>query len=268
MINYPHIDPVAFSLGPIQVHWYGLMYLLGFTAAWWLGNRRAKQPNSGWTPQQVSDLIFYGAVGVIIGGRVGYALFYDFANVVVAPWRIVMLQQGGMSFHGGAIGVLVAIALFARKSDKRFFSAMDFGVPMVPIGLGAGRIGNFINGELWGRATDVPWAMVFPYDSLQLARHPSQLYQALGEGFLLFLLLWLYARKPRPMGAITGLFGVGYGISRFIVEFFREPDAHIGYIAFDWLTMGQLLSIPLVLIGVGLMLWAYKTQPITQTRTT
>jgi len=260
MLKYPNIDPVALSLGPLQVHWYGLMYLLGFLAAWWLCNRRAKQPNSDWTPQQVSDFIFYGAVGVILGGRLGYALFYDFAGFISAPWSVVMLQQGGMSFHGGAIGVLLAIAIFARKTEKRFWAAMDFGVPMVPIGLGAGRIGNFINGELWGRATDVPWAMVFPYDRLQLERHPSQLYQALGEGLLLFLLLWLFSRKPRPMGAVTGLFGMGYGLSRFVVEFFREPDAHIGYIAFDWLTMGQLLSIPLVLVGAGLMVWAYKTQ--------
>jgi len=264
MINYPHIDPVALSLGPLQVHWYGLMYLVGFMGAWWLCLRRAKQPNSGWTPQQVSDLIFYGALGVILGGRIGYMLFYDFSNFIAAPWRIVLLNQGGMSFHGGALGVLTAIAIFARKTDKRFLAAMDFGVPMVPIGLGAGRIGNFINGELWGRATEVPWGMVFPADVLQLVRHPSQLYQAFTEGLLLFVLLWLYSRHPRPMGAITGLFGVGYGISRFITEFFREPDAHMGYIAFDWLTMGQLLSLPLIMVGIGLMVWGYKTHPVTQ----
>lgn len=262
MITYPQIDPVAISLGPLQIHWYGLMYLLGFSAAWWLCHRRAQQPNSGWTPQQVSDLIFYGAIGVIAGGRIGYALFYDFSNFIAAPWNILMLQKGGMSFHGGALGVLLAIALFARRNNKRFLQAMDFGVPMVPIGLGAGRIGNFINGELWGRAADVPWAMVFPYDPLQITRHPSQLYQALGEGLILFVVLWLFSRKPRPMGAVTGLFGVGYGVSRFVVEFFREPDAHLGYIAFDWLTMGQLLSVPLVLVGVGLMVWGYKSHPV------
>lgn len=264
MINYPQIDPVALSLGPIQVHWYGLMYLVGFMGAWWLCLRRAKQPNSGWTPQQVSDFIFYGALGVILGGRIGYVLFYDFSNFIAAPWRIVLLNQGGMSFHGGALGVLAAIAIFARKTNKRFLAAMDFGVPMVPIGLGAGRIGNFINGELWGRATEVSWGMVFPADVLQLTRHPSQLYQALTEGLLLFVVLWLYSRHPRPMGAVTGLFGVGYGISRFTTEFFREPDAHIGYIAFDWLTMGQLLSLPLIMVGIGLMVWGYKTHPVTQ----
>ncbi len=264
MIRYPHIDPVALSLGPVQIHWYGLMYLVGFMGAWWLCLRRAKQPNSGWTPQQVSDLIFYGALGVIIGGRVGYVVFYDVANFMAEPWRIFLLNQGGMSFHGGALGVLTAIALFARKVKKPFLAAMDFGVPMVPIGLGAGRIGNFINGELWGRATEVPWGMVFPDDVLQLVRHPSQLYQAFTEGLVLFVVLWLFTRQPKPMGAVTGLFGVGYGISRFTTEFFREPDAHIGYVAFDWLTMGQLLSLPLIVVGLGLMVWAYKTQPVKQ----
>lgn len=261
-MKYPEIDPVAITLGPLQIHWYGLMYLVGFLGAWFLCNQRAKKPNSGWNAQQVSDLIFYGALGVIIGGRVGYTLFYNFSGFIEAPWRIFMLQDGGMSFHGGAIGVLTALALFSRKYKKRYFETVDFGVPMVPIGLGAGRIGNFINGELWGRASDAPWAMVFPDDPLQISRHPSQLYQSFTEGLVLFIVLWLYSRHPRPMGAVTGLFGVGYGVSRFITEFFREPDAHIGYVAFDWLTMGQLLSIPLILAGIAIMVWAYKTQPV------
>lgn len=262
MLQYPEIDPVAIAIGPLQVHWYGLMYLFGFVAAWWLGTRRAARPGSGWTAQQVSDLVFYSALGVIVGGRVGYTLFYNFSGFLNDPVSLVKLWQGGMSFHGGALGVLVAFGVFARKAGKRYFEVADFIVPMVPIGLCAGRIGNFINGELWGRATDVPWAMVFPNDPSQLARHPSQLYQSLMEGLLLFIVLWLYSARPRPAGAVTGLFGVGYGTARIIGEFFRQPDAHIGFIAFDWLTMGMLLSTPMVIIGLGMMAWAYKKNPV------
>lgn len=262
MLQYPEIDPVAIAIGPLQVHWYGLMYLFGFVAAWWLGTRRAARPGSGWTAQQVSDLVFYSALGVIVGGRVGYTLFYNFSGFLNDPVSIVKLWQGGMSFHGGALGVLVAFWLFARKTDKRYFEVADFIVPMVPIGLCAGRIGNFINGELWGRTSDVPWAMVFPNDPSQLARHPSQLYQSLMEGLLLFIVLWLYSARPRPAGAVTGLFGVGYGTARIVGEFFRQPDAHLGFIAFDWLTMGMLLSTPMVLIGLGMMVWAYRKNPV------
>lgn len=259
-MTYPNIDPVAFSLGPLSVHWYGLMYLIGFAAAWWLCLRRSKKPGSGWTEQQVGDMIFYGAVGVILGGRIGYHLFYNFAGWSSDPLSLLRLWEGGMSFHGGAIGVLIAIWLFARKSGKGYFEVADFGVPMVPIGLGAGRIGNFINGELWGRATDAPWGMVFPNDPLQLTRHPSQLYHAALEGLALFLILYVYSRKPRPAMAVTGLFGVGYGVFRIVVEFFREPDAHIGFIAFDWLTMGMLLSLPLIIIGSAMMVVAYRRE--------
>ncbi|AJD46649.1 prolipoprotein diacylglyceryl transferase [Isoalcanivorax pacificus W11-5] len=262
MLQYPEIDPVAIAIGPLQVHWYGLMYLFGFVAAWWLGTRRAARPGSGWTAQQVSDLVFYSALGVIVGGRVGYTLFYNFSGFLNDPVSIVKLWQGGMSFHGGALGVLVAFWLFARKTGKRYFEVADFIVPMVPIGLCAGRIGNFINGELWGRTSDVPWAMVFPNDPSQLARHPSQLYQSLMEGLLLFIVLWLYSARPRPAGAVTGLFGVGYGTARIVGEFFRQPDAHLGFIAFDWLTMGMLLSTPMVLIGLGMMVWAYRNNPV------
>jgi phosphatidylglycerol---prolipoprotein diacylglyceryl transferase len=262
MLQYPEIDPVAIAIGPLQVHWYGLMYLFGFVAAWWLGTRRAARPGSGWTAQQVSDLVFYSALGVIVGGRVGYTLFYNFSGFLNDPVSIVKLWQGGMSFHGGALGVLVAFWLFARKTGKRYFEVADFIVPMVPIGLCAGRIGNFINGELWGRTSDVPWAMVFPNDPSQLARHPSQLYQSLMEGLLLFIVLWLYSARPRPAGAVTGLFGVGYGTARIVGEFFRQPDAHLGFIAFDWLTMGMLLSTPMVLIGLGMMVWAYRKNPV------
>jgi len=262
MLRYPQIDPVAVAIGPLQVHWYGLMYLVGFVAAWWLGTRRAARPGSGWTAQQVSDLVFYSALGVIVGGRVGYTLFYNFSGFLNDPVSIIKLWQGGMSFHGGAIGVLVAFWFFARKAGKRYFEVADFIVPMVPIGLCAGRIGNFINGELWGRASDVPWAMVFPNDPSQLARHPSQLYQSLMEGLLLFIVLWLYSARPRPAGAVTGLFGVGYGTARIAGEFFRQPDAHIGFIAFDWLTMGMLLSTPMVIVGIAMMIWAYKKSPL------
>ncbi|MBZ2189181.1 prolipoprotein diacylglyceryl transferase [Alcanivorax sp. JB21] len=261
-MQYPDIDPVAISLFGLQIHWYGLMYLIGFVGAWLLCHHRSKQPGSLWSAQQVSDLVFFGAVGVILGGRIGYTLFYNFSGFLADPLSLVRLWQGGMSFHGGMIGVLLALWLFARKSGKRYFEVVDFGVPMVPLGLAAGRVGNFINGELWGRASDVPWAMIFPGDPLQISRHPSQLYQSLLEGVLLFVVLWLYSSRPRPLGAVTGLFGVGYGTCRIIAEFFREPDAHIGFIAFDWLTMGQILSLPMVVIGVAMMVWAYRTQPL------
>ncbi|WP_111658374.1 prolipoprotein diacylglyceryl transferase [Isoalcanivorax indicus] len=257
-MQYPQIDPVAISLGPLQVHWYGLTYLFGFIAAWWLCTLRARRTDNNWTAQQVSDLVFYGAVGVILGGRLGYTLFYNFSGFLADPLSLVRIWQGGMSFHGGMIGVLLAFGLFAHRSGKRYFEVADFSVPVIPLGLAAGRIGNFINGELWGRASDLPWAMVFPNDPLQITRHPSQLYQAMLEGLLLFAVLWLYSSRPRPMVAVTGLFGAGYGVCRILAEFFREPDAHIGFIAFDWLTMGQLLSVPMVIAGVAMMIWAYR----------
>lgn len=255
MIAYPHIDPIALSLGPLKIHWYGITYLVGFVAAWLLLSWRAKKPNSGWTTEEVSDLIFYGAMGVILGGRIGYCLFYNLPFYATHPLQVFYVWDGGMSFHGGAIGVLFALWLFAKKTGKAYFTVTDFGVPVVPLGLGAGRIGNFINAELWGRPTDVPWAMIFPTDPYQLPRHPSQLYEFALEGVVLFLLLWIYSRKPRPAATVTGLFGVGYGLARITVEFFREPDAQLGYLAFGWLTMGQVLSVPLVLAGLGLIWW-------------
>jgi phosphatidylglycerol---prolipoprotein diacylglyceryl transferase len=257
-MKHPQIDPVALSLGPIDIHWYGLMYLLGFGAAWWLGRVRA-QSTPGWDPRQIGDMIFYGAIGVVLGGRLGYILFYDLQSYLDAPLNALKLWEGGMSFHGGLIGVLVAIALFARRHEKRFFEVGDFVAPLIPIGLGAGRIGNFINGELWGRVSDLPWAMVFADPRAGgLARHPSQLYEAFLEGLVLFVILWLYSARPRPMMSVSGLFLLCYGVFRFAVEFTRMPDVHLGFIAGDWLTMGQLLSLPMIVAGAVLMFLALR----------
>jgi phosphatidylglycerol:prolipoprotein diacylglycerol transferase len=256
-MTYPQIDPVAINLGPLAIHWYGLMYLLGFTFVWLLGRYRAARHD--WRHGQLEDLLFYGALGVILGGRLGYALFYDLAANLDNPLNLLKIWQGGMSFHGGLIGVLVAFWYFGRKTGKGFFEISDFIAPMVPIGLMLGRIGNFINGELWGRVSDVPWAMVFP-GAGPLPRHPSQLYQAVLEGLLLFIILWLYSAKPRPRAAVSGLFLLGYGVFRFIVEFVRIPDPQYGYIAFGWLTMGQILCLPMIIGGVTMMIWAYRRQ--------
>lgn len=254
-MNYPQIDPVALQLGPLAIHWYGLMYLFGFVAAWMLARYRAN--TAGWEKSQVEDLLFYGAIGVILGGRIGYAVFYDLPNVIENPLNLFKVWQGGMSFHGGLIGVLVAFSLFGKKTGKSFFEISDFAAPLVPLGLFFGRIGNFINGELWGRVSDVPWAMVFPTGG-PLARHPSQLYQALLEGLLLFIILWWFSARQRPRAAVSGLFLLGYGIFRFVAEFFRVPDPQYGYLAFNWFTMGQLLCVPMIVAGAVMILWAYQ----------
>ncbi|MCX4186591.1 prolipoprotein diacylglyceryl transferase [Methylophaga sp. OBS4] len=253
-MNYPNIDPVAISLGPLQIHWYGLMYLFGFAAVWLLGRYRAKKHHD-WQNSQLEDLLFYGAIGVIIGGRLGYALFYDLPAHLDNPLKLLKIWQGGMSFHGGLLGVLTAFWFFGRKTGKIFFEVSDFIAPMVPIGLMLGRIGNFINGELWGRVSDVPWAMVFP-GAGPLPRHPSQLYEAALEGVLLFIIIWWFSAKPRPLGAVSGLFLLGYGSFRFLVEFVRIPDPQYGYLAFGWLTMGQVLCLPMILLGLYLLLTA------------
>ena len=260
MLAYPQIDPVAIALGPLQIHWYGLMYLIGIGGAWFLASRRVRAFDPSWTKETLSDLVFWVALGVMAGGRVGYILFYDLQSYIADPSLVLQVWKGGMSFHGGLLGVLLAVWWFARRTGKRFFELMDFIAPLVPIGLGAGRIGNFINAELWGKSTDVSWAMIFPTDPLQLARHPSQLYQFALEGVVLFAILWIYSKKPRPTMAVSGLFGVCYGVFRFVVEFVREPDAHLGYLAFGWLTMGQLLSLPMILIGAALMAWGYRSE--------
>jgi phosphatidylglycerol:prolipoprotein diacylglycerol transferase len=229
------------------------MYLLGFGLAWWLGQKRAQHQNSVITPEQVNDLIFYGALGVVLGGRLGYILFYNLPDYLLSPVNILKVWQGGMSFHGGLLGVLFAVWLYGRKINKPFFALTDFGAPLVPLGLGAGRIGNFINGELWGRPTDGWWGMVFPHVD-NLTRHPSQLYELVLEGILLFIILWIYSRKFRPQMAVSGLFLIVYSIFRFLVEFVRTPDAHLGFVVLDWMTMGQLLSVPMLIIG-SVMLW-------------
>ncbi len=257
MLTYPDIDPVALSIGPVKIHWYGIMYLVGFATAWWLGRLRARRADAPMNAEQVGDLIFYGALGAVLGGRLGYIFFYNFSAFLDDPLSLIRVWEGGMSFHGGLIGVIVAMVLFARKLGVSFWKVADFTAPLTPIGFGAGRIANFINGELWGNVTNVPWAMVFPHAG-PLPRHPSQLYQAFLEGVVLFAILWIFSRKPRPTGSVAGLFLLCYGTFRIIAEFFRHPDAHIGYIAFGWVTQGQLLSLPMVVTGAGLMVWAYR----------
>jgi len=257
MLTYPDISPVAISLGPVAIHWYGLMYLIGFIAVWWLGSVRARKPDSGWKAEEISDLLFYGALGVILGGRIGYVIFYNFSMFLDDPLMLLRIWQGGMSFHGGMLGVFVAMGLFGYKTGRSFFQVTDFMAPFVPIGLGAGRIGNFINGELWGRPTDLPWGMVFPFVDNR-PRHPSMLYEALLEGLVLFVILWLYSSRPRPFRAVSGMFMLFYGVFRFAVEFVRVPDAHLGFIALDWVTMGHLLSFPMILFGIFLLVLAYS----------
>nr|VFK27854.1 MAG: Prolipoprotein diacylglyceryl transferase [Candidatus Kentron sp. MB]VFK31810.1 MAG: Prolipoprotein diacylglyceryl transferase [Candidatus Kentron sp. MB]VFK75579.1 MAG: Prolipoprotein diacylglyceryl transferase [Candidatus Kentron sp. MB] len=253
-----YIDPVAFQIGPLSIHWYGLMYLVAFGVAWWLGRLRAADGVRGWKPVAVDDVVFYAALGAVLGGRIGYMLFYDFAHFAQAPWTILQIWKGGMSFHGGLIGVMVAMWWYARRHGRTFFEVTDFIAPLVPPGLGAGRLGNFINGELWGKTTDLPWGIVFPHPGAgHLPRHPSQLYEAFLEGAVLFVILWLFSRKPRPTMAVSGLFLVGYGVFRFLVEFIRVPDQPLGYLALDWLTMGQVLSIPMMVAGGGLLFLAY-----------
>jgi phosphatidylglycerol:prolipoprotein diacylglycerol transferase len=270
---YVAIDPVAFSLGPLSVHWYGIMYLLAFMLFWAGGNYLArKRPWFGWQAKDVGDFLFYGMLGVIVGGRLGYVFVYAFDSFLDNPLFLFRINEGGMSFHGGLIGVIVAMWWFGRRTGKNFWQISDFAAPLVPIGLCLGRIGNFIGGELWGRLSDAPWAMVFA-NAVQpggwqsevlraswsrgeldhLARHPSQLYQAGMEGFLLAMLMLWFSARPRPPARISGMFMVGYGSFRFAAEYFREPDAHLGFLAGGWLTMGMLLSLPMILAGVVLM---------------
>lgn len=257
MLVHPQFDPVAIAIGPIQIHWYGLTYLVAFGLFLWLAKLRVRMPQfrqTGWSQRDVEDLLFFGVMGVILGGRLGYALFYKSGYYLSHPLEILMVWKGGMSFHGGLLGVIVAMAVFARMRDRPFLNVTDLVAPCVPTGLAAGRIGNFINGELWGRAADpsLPWAMVFPQSGTNIPRHPSQLYQFLLEGMLLFVLLWWYARKPRSLGRVSGAFLAGYGFFRFIAEYFREPDSFLGFLALG-LTMGQWLCLPMLAAGAWLM---------------
>jgi phosphatidylglycerol:prolipoprotein diacylglycerol transferase len=273
MLTYPDIDPVAFSIGPWGVHWYGLTYLIGFILGWWLGRVRAARADSGWTPNEVDELVFYLALAVLLGGRVGYVLFYAFPEFLQNPVILFKVWEGGMSFHGGVLGVMFATWLFGRRFNRRFFECTDFIVPLAPLGLFAGRIGNFINGELWGKPGDVPWAMQLSCSDFPLAcrdlpvgslysppLHPSQLYEAGLEGLLLFCIIWIYSAKPRPVMAVSGLFLLCYGLFRFAVEFVRVPDAHIDYLAFGWVTMGQVLTMPMLIGGLVLLTVAYRNK--------
>jgi len=257
MLVHPQFDPIALQLGPVGIHWYGLTYLVAFGQFLWLATLRARAPQYaqvGWTRRDVEDMLFYGVLGVIVGGRLGYVLFYKPAYYAANLLEVPMIWRGGMSFHGGMLGVLTALALYARQRGRPFFELMDLIAPCVPLGLASGRVGNFINGELWGRAADpsLPWAMVFPQSGSAIARHPSQLYQAALEGLLLFVLLWLYARRPRARGRVSAAFLVGYGVLRFTAEYFREPDSFLGPLALG-LSMGQWLCVPMVLAGA--LLW-------------
>ncbi len=260
MLIHPQIDPVALKLGPLAIHWYGLMYLLAFGLVILLGRLQIKRrPDLGWTGRDIDDLLFYGILGVVIGGRLGEVLFYQPGYYLQHPGEIIAVWKGGMSFHGGFLGVLVALAWFARKTGRSFWNVADFVAPLVPTGLAAGRIGNFINGELWGRPADaeLPWAMVFPHVD-DLARHPSQLYQAAGEGLLLFVILWLYAAKPRAAGATSAVFLIGYGVLRFIAEFFRNPDPGIFGVLTLGLSTAQWLCLPMIAAGIGLFVWSRR----------
>jgi phosphatidylglycerol:prolipoprotein diacylglycerol transferase len=256
ILVHPQFDPVALELGPLAIRWYGLMYLVAFAAFYLLGRSRlASAPHasaSGLTVPHLDDLLFHGALGVVIGGRLGYVLFYKPGYYLAHPLEILAVWQGGMAFHGGLLGVIIAVALWCRRRGLRFWPVIDFIAPLVPLGLAAGRLGNFINGELWGRPTGANWGMVFPQAGDALARHPSQLYQFAGEGLLLFALLWWYSRRPRPAAAVSGLFLGGYGLARFMAEFGRQPDAFLGLPAAG-LSMGQWLSLPMIVIG--LLLW-------------
>lgn len=259
MLVHPQFDPVALQLGPLAVRWYGLMYLIAFGLVWALGRRRiGTRRDSVWTTKDLEDALFYGILGTIVGGRLGYVFFYKFGEYIGEPWRIFFVWEGGMAFHGGMIGVIFAMWLFARSRKQDWLRITDFIAPLVPLGLAAGRLGNFINAELWGRPSDVPWAMIFPNVD-RLPRHPSQLYEFGLEGLALFALLWWFSARPRPRGAVSGLFLIGYGVFRFAVEFTREPDSFLGLLALG-LTMGQWLSLPMVALGVYMMVWAYRTR--------
>ena len=265
MLVHPQFNPVALALGPVQIHWYGLTYLVAFALFMALANARARQPwyaDAGWTQRDIEDLLFWGVLGVVLGGRIGYALFYKPGHYAANPLEILAVWKGGMSFHGGMLGVIIAMVAYARSRGRPWLQVTDLIAPCVPTGLASGRIGNFINGELWGRPADpgLPWAMIFPQSGTDTPRHPSQLYQFALEGLLLFVLLWVYARRPRATGQVSGAFLVGYGLFRFIAEYFREPDSFLGPLALG-LSMGQWLCLPMMAAGAALWLWAARPGP-------
>jgi len=283
VIYLHHIDPIAFSLGPVQVHWYGLMYLAGFLSAWWLGRQRIRAGRlPGVDMNGFSDLLFYAMLGVVVGGRVGYMLFYAFDVFLANPLSLFKVWEGGMSFHGGLLGVLAGCLWWVRRHRLHFFDVMDFVAPLVPLGLGFGRLGNYVGGELWGKYTNAGWGVIFPraeeglqnlpWEQIQaqyasgaldrLARHPSQLYEALLEGLVMFAVLWFYSARPRARYAVSGLFALLYGVFRFLIEFVRMPDNSV-YVAFGWLTRGQILSLPLIALGLWL-LWLSRRAPVLQ----
>lgn len=278
----PQFDPIAFSIGPVSLHWYGVMYLLGVLFALWLGNRRIKHHEVNIKKSEFENLLFYGFIGIFICGRLGYVLFYNFPEFIANPLSLFYVWEGGMSFHGGLIGSLIVMLIFAQKTHRHFFAVSDFIAPLIPVGLGAGRLGNFINGELWGRVTDSPLGMIFPHaktaDAMiansnpdfmglfnlcgnALPRHPSQLYELILEGVILFIILNLFIRKPRPMGSVSGLFLLLYGLFRFIIEFFREPDQQLGLFS-HFISMGQILSLPMIFAGLAIYVWAYKANKV------
>ena len=265
-LDFPDIDPVLVSIGPLfgygplNIHWYGVMYAVAFGLAYWLASRAAAKPGSGWTKEQVSDLLFFGFLGVIVGGRLGYVFFYNFEQLLAEPLYLFKTWEGGMSFHGGLLGVLLAMAWFARRYHKSYLVLGDFVAPLIPLGLAAGRLGNFINGELWGRTTDVPWAVMFP-NAGSLPRHPSQLYHVLLEGILLFIIILLVRRLKPATGTLGGVFLLGYGVFRFFVEFFRQPDAHLGVLSAG-MTMGQWLCLPMIVVGLGLIIYVNRKPAI------
>jgi len=259
MLTYPAINPVAFHVGSWPVYWYGLAYLIGLLLAWILLSFRARY-NRQFTSEAISDLIFFSALGIILGGRLGYMIFYDWRILLSQPLVLFQTWKGGMSFHGALIGAMLSLIWLSFRMKRPFLELTDFIVPVVPLGLALGRIGNFINDELWGRLTTLPWGMVFPNGG-PLPRHPSQLYEAFFEGLVLFLILWFFSRRPKPLGAVSGLFLFAYGLFRFSLEFFREPDIQIGFF-WDRFTEGQLLSLPLILIGMMMLVWAYKKKEL------
>ncbi|MDR2709769.1 MAG: prolipoprotein diacylglyceryl transferase [Burkholderiales bacterium] len=275
MLVHPQFNPAAISFGPFNlglftldpfaIHWYGLMYLLAFLLFLVLGKYRVKKGlYPGWTTRDIDDMLFYGVLAIIIGGRLGYVLFYKPAYYFAHPLEIFQPWHGGMSFHGGFIAVLIAVTILVRQKKRPFLEISDFIAPLIPLGLAAGRIGNFINGELWGRPTNAPWAMIFPQVD-DLPRHPSQLYQFALEGVLLFVILWWFSARPKPRGAVSGLFLIGYGSFRFTVEFFRQPDSFLPPLALG-LSMGQWLSLPMAIVGVAMMVWAYRRKEKTSAR--